>query len=76
MSDTDMKVKHWFCPRCGHQLFYPDEFCKKAGDKEKNCNVKCNNKECPTYYDELTIHHPVHGVNADPADSWSISWIK
>ena len=76
MTDESMIVKNWFCPRCGNQLNYPDEFCKKAGEKEKNCNVKCDNEECCMFYDEMTIHHPYNGVNADPGDSWSISWIK
>jgi len=36
----------------------------------------CENNDCVFSDLPLIKHHPYHGVDAKPGDSWSLSWIK
>ena len=71
-----MNTDYWHCPMCGNSLYYTDEENKAKGKREKNCQVICQNDDCDMEGAPLTIHHPINGVDADPGDSWSVSWVK
>lgn len=38
---------------------------------ECTCSNGCFGIDYPLYF-----HHPFHGINSAPGDSWSLSWVK
>ena len=49
----------------------------QAAEKIGRTEFDCTNIDCIFYGDHmLWHHHPFHGINAPPGDSWSLSYIK
>lgn len=63
----------FFCPHCGVALV-PHPLPNKRGDK--SLWFECHNESCS--YDDTVfiVHHPFHGTESAPGDSWSITWLK
>lgn len=61
-----------FCPRCGKPVK------EDSTNDEGVINVVCSNPKC--MFSEkgtnLTLHHPVYGIEHAPGDSWALSWIE
>lgn len=74
---TEERKTYWFCPCCGNPMYYVSEKDMKIGKRESGAyEVCCKENKCVMGLSDLRVHHPYHGTNSGPGDSWSISWIK
>jgi hypothetical protein len=73
----------WHCIRCGNHLKEIDEKDPVWGEcsyssmrRTGTLWYQCTGEKCFHHSAPLILHHPVHGYNAPPGDSYSISWVK
>lgn len=61
-----------FCPLCSFPLLYAnDKKWLELGAESLMCPKGCFGDDYP-----LIHHHPIHGMDKEPGDSWSLTWLK
>ena len=66
-------VASFFCPGCGCRLYREPQ----AGADHGPYPVECVNSKCLySFPHAFTVHHPFHGIDNGPGDSWSLSFVK
>lgn len=69
----DLVAASFFCPSCGCRLYREPQ----AGSEPGPYSIECVNANCTySFPHAFTVHHPVHGLDNGPGDSWSLSFVK
>ena len=76
-----MNKDMWYCPMCGNKMKIvkremPTLEQRVQGEGDSSIWWYCPTKECFGTDYPLREHNLFNGINSEPGDNWSLSWIK